>query len=128
MTFSKRVFLIAGIWGLLVVSPLFFLFDTIGRSSPPAISHPEFYYGFLTVTLAWQLAFLVIGSDPARYRLLMLPAIVEKLAYVAAMAVLFGQGRILSSQLAFAGTDFVLGVLFTIAFMKTPSGREPVRG
>jgi protein-S-isoprenylcysteine O-methyltransferase Ste14 len=125
MTFSKRVFMIAGIWGLLIVSPLFFLFDTIGRLSPPAISHPEFYFGFVTVTLAWQIAFLVIGSDPTRYRLLMLPAIVEKLGYVAAMAVLFGQGRILSSQLAFAGTDFVLGVLFTIAFFK--SEREPVR-
>jgi hypothetical protein len=119
MTFSKRVFLIAGIWGLLIVSPLFFLFDMFGRMNPPAISHPEFYYGFLTVTLAWQLAFLVIGSDPARYRPLMLPAIVEKMAYVAAMLILFGQGRILSSQLAFAGTDFVLGALFTIAFLKT---------
>jgi hypothetical protein len=125
MTFSKRVFMIAGIWGLLIVSPLFFLFDTIGRQSPPAISHPEFYFGFVTVTLAWQIAFLVIGSDPTRYRLLMLPAIVEKLGYVAAMVVLFGQGRILSSQLAIAGTDFVLGVLFTVAFLKT--GRDPVR-
>ena len=66
MTFAKRVFMAAGIWGLLVVPPLFFLYDTVGRQNPPAITHPEYYYGFAAITTAWQLAFLVIASDPIR--------------------------------------------------------------
>jgi hypothetical protein len=85
------VFAIAGICGLLVVPPLYFLFDMIGRQTPPPITHTEFYYGFAAVTLAWQLAFLVIASDPARFRLLMFPAIVEKLRYAASLLVLYAQ-------------------------------------
>src|SRR5712691_7809563 len=82
MRFARRVFVTAGIWGLLVVPPLYFLFDTIGRQNPPAITHPEYYYGFTSVTLAWQFAFFVIASDPARFRPLMPPAIAEKLTNV----------------------------------------------
>jgi len=57
MKFSRAVFAVSGIWGFLVVSPLYFLFDEIGREYPPAITHPEFFYGFIAVTLAWQFAF-----------------------------------------------------------------------
>lgn len=84
MTFSKWVFTGAGVWGVLVVPPLYFLYETVGRMSPPAVTHPEFYYGFIGVTLAWQLAFFVIASDPVRFRLLMLPAICEKTSGAAA--------------------------------------------
>lgn len=121
MTFSRRVFAVAGIWGLLVVPPLFFLFDLIGRQNPPAITHPEFFYGFAAVTLAWQLAFLVIASNPGRYRPLMIPAMVEKFLCVAALLVLDAQGRVAASQLLFGAADFLLGVLFLVAFVKTRS-------
>ena len=36
-----------GTWGLVVLTPLYFLFDEIGRQFPPATKHPDFYYGFL---------------------------------------------------------------------------------
>ena len=120
MTFSKWVFAAAGVWGVLVVPPLYFLYDTVGRMNPPAVTHPEFYYGFLAVTMAWQFAFFVIASDPVRFRLLMLPAICEKMFYVVTLAVLLAQGRIVPSQFPFGVVDFVLGVLFTAAFFKTP--------
>ena len=68
MKFAKIVFWIAGIWGLLVVPPLFFIFDRIGKDNPPPITHPGFYYGFATVTLAWQIAFILIARDPVRLR------------------------------------------------------------
>jgi hypothetical protein len=123
MTFSKWVFRIAGVWGLLVVPPLYFLFDMIGERNPPPITHPEFYYGFLGVTLAWQLAFLVISSDPARFRPLMLPAVVEKFGFVAALAVLCAQGRVTPSQLSLPAVDLLLGTLFVISFFKTSSRR-----
>jgi hypothetical protein len=37
----KIVFWIAGIWGVLVLTPLYFMFDMIGRQDPPAITHPS---------------------------------------------------------------------------------------
>ena len=35
MKFAKVVFWIAGIWGFLVILPLYFMFDLIGRKDPP---------------------------------------------------------------------------------------------
>jgi hypothetical protein len=52
--FAKIVFWIAGIWGVLVITPLYFMFDLIGRNDPPPITHPGFFYGFAGAALAWQ--------------------------------------------------------------------------
>ena len=81
MIFARRVFLIAGIYGLLVLLPLYFLEARIGRDQPPAITHPEYFYGFLGVAVSWQVAFLVISRDPVRFRPLMVPAVLEKATF-----------------------------------------------
>ena len=47
MRFAKVVFRIAGIWGVLIIAPLYFIFDMIGRRDPPPITHPGFFYGFV---------------------------------------------------------------------------------
>ncbi len=73
MKFARIVFRIAGIWGLLVIAPLYFLFNVISEKDPPAITHPGFFYGFVGVTLVWQIAFLFIAQDPVRFRPLMIP-------------------------------------------------------
>jgi len=119
MKFAKVVFYVAGIWGVIVLTPLFFIFDTIGRQDPPAITHPGFYYGFAAVGLAWQLAFLVIASNPVRFRMIMIPATCEKFGYAAVVLVLHQQGRIRSGDLVFCGMDLILGVLFVVSFLKT---------
>src|SRR5262245_705061 len=49
MRFAKWVFLLAGITGILVVIPLYFLEERFGRDQPPPVNHPEFYYGFVGV-------------------------------------------------------------------------------
>jgi len=90
--FAKMAFLAAGVWGLIVVVPLFFLYDYIGSQYPPAVTHPDIYYGFVTVTLAWQVAFLLISRDPLRFRPLIPAAMIEKFAYVIALAVLHSYG------------------------------------
>ena len=118
--FGRMVFLGAGIWGILLLTPLYFMFDLVGRRYPPGITHPDFYYGFVGVALAWQLAFLIIGGDPVRFRPIMLPAMVEKFTYVVALTVLFAQHRIEAGQLLAAGPDLVLGVLFVLAYLRTP--------
>jgi hypothetical protein len=119
MKFARLVFWIAALWGVLILVPLYFALDAIGRRDPPPLTHVEFYYGFLGVTLAWQLAFFVIGSDPLRFRPMMLPAIAEKFFQVITMTLLYLQARIKAQQLAVNTPDLVLGVLFVIAFVRT---------
>lgn len=119
MKFAKIVFWIAGIWGLVIITPLYFLFDMIGRQDPPAITHPGFFYGFVGCALAWQVAFCVIATDPIRYRPLMIPSVLEKASYASAVVILVQQGRMHPTDLVFAGTDGLLGVLFVIAYWKT---------
>jgi hypothetical protein len=121
MRFAKIVFKVAGIWGFLVLTPLYFLFDAIGRNDPPPITHPGFFYGFVGVALAWQVAFIIIATDPARFRPLMIPSILEKVSWGAAVIVLVSQGRMHKSDLVFAGADLLLGLLFIIAYFKTSS-------
>jgi hypothetical protein len=123
MRFAKRVFTIAGIWGLLIVVPLFFLQDVVERQSPPAITHPEFYYGFVAVTTAWQIAFLIIGADPVRLRPLIPAAVLEKVGWVGTVTVLFALGRVPASSLIFGAIDGLLGVLFIAAMIKTAPPR-----
>ena len=121
MKFAKIVFWIAGIWGLLVITPLYFMFDLIGRQDPPPITHPGFYYGFIGTALAWQVAFCLIANDPIRFRPLILPSILEKATYCVAVVALVLQGRMHHSDLVFAGTDALLGILFVISYFKTSS-------
>lgn len=120
MAFAKWVFRIAGIYGLIVIAPMYFFEEQIGRDFPPAITHPEHFYGFVGVALAWQLGFLVIATDPSRFRMMMLPAVVEKLTYSIAVFVLFTQQRVAPMLVGFGFADLVLGILFVLAFLRTP--------
>ena len=124
MKFGRWVFWVAGVYGLLALLPMYALERQIGVDDPPAITHPEYFYGFIGVAVAWQLAFLVIGQDPARYRPLMLPAVVEKFSFAVAVLVLYLQGRLSGPTVVFASIDFALGVLFLIAFLRTRASRE----
>ena len=118
MKFAKIVFWIAGIWGFLILTPLYFLFDVIGRNDPPPITHPGFFYGFVGAALSWQVAFIFIATDPARFRPLMIPGILEKVSWAATVMVLVSQGRMHKSDLVFAGADILLGLLFVISYFK----------
>jgi len=121
MKFAKVLFWIAGIWGVVVITPLYFMFGLISSNDPPPITHPGFFYGFAGTALAWQIAFLFIARDPVRYRPLMIPSIIEKFSFGSAVVILVLQARMHNSDLIFAGTDLLLGVLFVIAYFRTPS-------
>jgi hypothetical protein len=122
MLFAQRLFLVAGVYGLFVLPPMYFMERSIGENDPPAITHPEFFYGFIGVATAWQVAFLIIAIDPVRYRLMMLPGILEKLGFGIAAVVLYAQDR-LSGQMLLAGIgDLVFAVLFGVAFVQTGRG------
>ena len=124
MKFAKVVFWVAGIWGLVVITPLYFMFDLIGKQDPPAITHPGFYYGFVGCALAWQIAFICIARDPVRLRVMMIPSVVEKFTYCTAVVVLVMQGRTNQRDLVFAATDITLGVLFVVAYVLTGDKRS----
>jgi hypothetical protein len=119
MKFATRVYLIAGIIGLIEMIPLYFSEALLGRLFPPAITHPDLYYGFAGVTLAWQVLFLMLSRDPLRYRPLMLATMIEKATYVGALLVLIAQQRIAPEMLGVAIQDGILGLLFVIAYVKT---------
>jgi hypothetical protein len=120
MKFARMAFLVAGVWGIVVLTPLYFLVDLTGRQYAAPADYPHFFYGFLSVAMAWQIAFLVIGSSPSRFRPLMIPSIVEKLGYVVGVAVLYGQGRLSAADATTAAPDLLLGALFIVAWAMTP--------
>lgn len=120
MKFAKRVFFISGIYGLIVVLPLYFLEEKTGRDYPPAITHPEYYYGFVGVTAAWQILYLMISTDPVRFRPLMLPPMLAKSSFVIAVTILFFQGRVSSTMVGASMIDLLLVVLFFVSYLRTP--------
>src|ERR1041384_8003673 len=119
MKFAKYTFLVAGIYGLIVLVPQYFLFEKNGADFPPPITHPEYYYGFVGVAAAFQLVFIAISRDPVRYRAVMLPSVVEKFSFGLACLALFLQGRLAGMMFAAAVIDLLLGVLFIASYVKT---------
>ncbi len=119
MKFSRNVFLIGGIYGLLVVTPQYFTESLIGGKFPPPVTHPEYYYGFVGAVVVWHILFLVISRDPARYRAMMPVAALEKLAFGAPILVLYFQGRAALAIVGAAVIDLILGALFLLSFWKT---------
>lgn len=101
----------AALYGALALLPMYF-------TPPPGLAQPVFYYGFIGVALAWQLAFWIIASDPVRYRLLILPGIVEKLGFGIAASYLFMTAE-LPLTLALGGAvDLAMAALFGWAFVR----------
>ena len=120
MKFAKLVFLLAGIYGLIVVLPLYFFEEKTGRDYPPPITHPEYYYGFVGVTAAWQILYLLISTNPIRYRPIMIPPMLAKGSFVIAVTILYLQGRVSATMLGASMIDLLLVVLFFIAYLRTP--------
>ena len=114
MKAAQWIFRIAGTYGVLVMTPLYFLEHTFTDSV-----HPEFYYGFIGVGLAWQVLFFILAADPVRYRVFMIPAILEKIGYGAATFWLFFAGRAEPSILLGGGIDWLFVALFLWAYVQT---------
>ncbi len=125
MNFAKWIYRIAGIYGLFVLAPLLVLERTVSQTSPPAITHPEYYYGFAIVGVAWQVAFLVISGDPQRFRSLMPVTWLEKTWGLMAI-VLYIQNRISPEVLALGLIDLLLAAFFAAAYITTTQSRVRV--
>jgi len=107
---------VAGIYGLVTLLPQYFMEEALNRRFPPALTHPEQFYGFIGVAIAWQFAFLLIARDVERLRPIMLPAILEKLSFGLAALVLYALGRAGPGVACAGGIDLLFAALFLLAF------------
>ena len=105
----RWLFVGAAAYGLIALLPMYF-------QAPPDLTHPEFYFGFIGVATAWQFAFLIIASNPVKYRLLILPGIVEKLGFGIPALWLYAQGRAPGLIALGGGMDLLMAALFVWAF------------
>jgi hypothetical protein len=119
----RWLFWAAGIYGVLVVAPLFAGDGRFSEDYPPAVTHPEFYYGFAVTVLGFQLLYLLIGFDPARFGPLVLLGAACKLGFAAAVWILYGQGRVAGLMPLLAAIDAVLALAFLWAWARIPAGR-----
>jgi hypothetical protein len=117
--FARWVYTGAGMYGLLALLPMYFTSDRTSRDYPPAITHLEYYYGFVGVAIAWQLAFLVIGRDPIRFRPIMPATFVEKLIFAVPATAMFVRGALPPPIMAGAAIDMLLCALFVAAYVRT---------
>jgi hypothetical protein len=124
--FAKIVFNLAGIWGVVTVFPVYFLENYVGHHSPPAIPHPEFFYGFVGVTLTWQLVFLTIAKNPIRFRAFIPLAALEKASYLLAIGALLATHRISPAVAVPSLSDLTWFLLFVAAYFKTPESSDAV--
>jgi hypothetical protein len=120
--FARRLFLGAGIYGLLVLTPMFFLENPISEYDPPAITHGEFYYGFVCTAFAWQIVYLMMSRDPLRFRPMLIPAIVGKAGFGISVFVLFAQGRLAARNVVLPSIDLLLAGLFIWAYVALRDG------
>jgi hypothetical protein len=116
---ARRIFLLAGIYGIIVLAPQYLVETGIGMQLPAPIQNPEHFYGFVGLALVWQFAFLLIASDVRRYRPLMLIGVLEKMAFGIPVIILFLKGRVAVGVVSFGVIDLTLGALFLFAFYAT---------
>lgn len=119
MKMARWIFVIAGIYGLAALIPMYFQESMVARMQPPAVTHAEYYYGFIGVALAWQVLFFQVARDPLRFRPMMLPATLEKLAFGIAALVLYAQHRLAPLMLLGGCVDLLFAALFLLAYSRT---------
>jgi hypothetical protein len=113
MKVARFIFLIAGVLGLVSTVPLAFAEKAMG------VRQPEFYYGFVLLDICWQILYLVLSSNPVRYRPMMIPAFLAKGSGTVALTWLYLLGRVSRQWVAIGAADGVFAVLFLVAFRAT---------
>jgi hypothetical protein len=122
MKTARLIFALAGIYGLIVLTPFFFLEPMIARATPGGLTHPEYYYGFLGAATVMQFVYLAIARDPVRFRPLMPIGALAKTAFFVPVLILWAEGRIAPVTLDFASIDMLLAAAFIHAWRATPEG------
>lgn len=117
MRFARIVFATAAAYGFIVMFPMYFNEQRLALESPPALTHAEFYYSFIGVTLVWQMLFVLIAFHPERYRTIMLFCVAEKLSLLPMFFILNPQGRFPELWIIAIAIDLLLGALFLLSYI-----------
>jgi hypothetical protein len=116
MKTARWIFRVAAIYGLIVLLPLYFLEQPIGRETPPALTHPEYFYGFIGAAGAMQLIYWLISTDPIRFCRVIPIAVLAKLSFVVPAVMLALDSRLSGAPLALAAIDLCLAMAFSVAY------------
>lgn len=114
-----RIYTVAGIYGLIVLLPLYFgehMLAAMGQ----VLTRPEYYYGFIGAVVSFQLVYLMIGRDPVRFRPLMPLTLIAKLSFTIPVAILFLSGQVDLVTMIMASIDALIGLAFVWAWLITP--------
>jgi hypothetical protein len=121
--FARLVYAIAASYGFLVLAPGLFLEARFSAMDLPALTHPEFYYGFHGSALVWQIVFVMIAQHPARYRTMMLVTVFEKASYAVPCLWLALAGRLdIGGPLIGGVLDGVWMLLFAFVWWRCRTG------
>ena len=110
MGFARRSFAVAGIYGLVATLAL--------SARQPLRPDTLWIYAFAGAAAATQLAYLLIASDPPRYRPLIPVGIVSKLSFAVPVFILYARGAVSSSTAIFGSIDAMLAGLFALHFVR----------
>lgn len=110
MRFARWSFLIAAIYGLIATLSLYF--------RAPLTAETQWLFVFAGAAAATQLAYLLIASDPLRYRMVIPVGIASKLSFALPIAILYARGQVPASAFAFGLLDLALAALFAVNFVR----------
>jgi predicted membrane metal-binding protein len=127
MKFAKWVFILAAVWGVLTVPPLYFAEGVLEARYGP-LFYPEWYYGMIAIILVFQLLYLLIGLDPARLRPVMPVAILGKVGFASTLWTLYALGRTPLQTTLSGSPDLIWAVFFVIAYVRTRPTADPRPG
>ena len=119
-TTAKLIFRVAAVWAILALTPILFFPNRIGNPVPRPLTEPEYFHGFLALSLLFALLYLVIATNPIRYRPVMWIGILQKFVYPLAIFGLLSTHRAPPTKSFYAGVEFLFGLLFILALIKTP--------
>lgn len=120
--FAKRIFQVAAGWGFFILTLGYGAYLLGIEGATIDTDRPELIHGFFLITLAFQVVFLIIASDPVRYRIFMLAAMIEKFPFTLVSILLFMNGQAPAVAAVLGLIDGALGLLFVIAYFLT--GKE----
>jgi hypothetical protein len=119
---SRNIFRASGIYGILILAPQLFREKAFVLPGLP-MNHPEFFYGFFIVSLAFQFVFLMISSDPVRYRPMIFAGLAEKGGYAVACILLFVHHRMAPDFFILYSVDILFLCLFAYSYIIIKPGR-----
>jgi hypothetical protein len=117
---SRNIFRISGVYGILILVPQ--LFRESAFAGGTQLTHPEFFYGFFLVSLAFQVLFLIISTDPLKYRDAMLACFLEKGGHFISCLLLFLQKRVSAEMMIASSPDALMLCLFIYSYITITPG------